>query len=253
MEPQEYKTLFEFETSYWWYRGLNSILMNTLKRLGLGGASYVLDAGCGTGKNLQIIQKNITSKGFGFDLSHHAAHYWPQRGLKHVCLGAINDTPFRDAVFDAALCIDVLEHVREELEEQSYKELWRVIRPGGFIVLVLPAYPWLFDDKHHKAVRAFRRYTKKRLASLLRKAPVQVIRMTHLFPSLFPAIAAYRLLRRFFHNGQDGRPRSDLRTLPPLLNEMLFHIVNMERRLLDRVNFPFGSSILAVVQKHRSL
>lgn len=253
MEAHEYQTLFEAESSYWWYRALRGVLLDVLKQQGANSSSRVLDAGCGTGRNLQVIQERITPYGFGFDLSHHAAQYWPRRGLRHVCLAAINEIPFQDAAFDVALCIDVLEHVKEVLEAQAYRELWRVVRPGGFIVLVVPAYPWLFNEKHHKAVHAWRRYTKRRLASLFREAPVRAIRVTHLFPSLFPVIAGYRLLQRLLGNSLDECSRSDLRPLPPLLNELLFRIVEMERSLLCKVDFPFGSSILAVVQKQRSL
>lgn len=248
MEPYEYKTLFDFESSYWWYRGLRAILLDTLKGLGLGASSRILDAGCGTGKNLQELQGSITAYSFGFDLSQHAARYWPQRGLNGVCLASINQIPFRDGAFDGALSVDVLEcdGVREE---EAYRELLRVVRPAGFVVLVVPAYSWLYAEKHHKAVHASRRYTRRQVTSLLTKGPVRVLRITHLFPSLLPAIAGYRLLQRLSDHDGAEYPRSDLRLLPSLLNGALFRIVDVERRLLGRVDFPFGSSLLAVVQK----
>ena len=165
-----------------------------------------------------------------------------------MCLGSINEIPFQGMSFDTVLSVDALESegVREE---QAYKELWRVTRPGGFIVLVVPAYPWLFNKKHHRAVHACRRYTKDQLLSLVMKAPVKITRMTHLFPTLLPVIAAYRLTQRFFGDDSQEQPRSDLRPLPNFLNEALFRIVDMERILLRKLDFPFGSSLLAVVQK----
>ena len=84
------------------------------------------------------------------------------------------------------------------------------------------------------------------------KAPVKVTRVTHLFPSLFPVIAAYRLIQRVFSHNADESPRSDLYRLPPFLNEVLFRIVDLERILLRKLDFPCGSSLLAVVQKPHS-
>lgn len=247
MEPYEYDTLFECETSYWWYRGLRGILIETLERLRLGPSPRILDAGCGTGATLQAIRRRVTPLGFGFDLSAHAARYWPRRDLRQMCRGSVNAIPFRDAVFDAALCIDVLES-DGVVEERAYRELWRVVRPGGFVLIVVPAYAWLFNESHHKAVHARRRYTRGRLLGLLKTAPARVLRVSYLFPTLLPALTAYRVLQRLPMFAADS-PRSDLRPLPSVLNELLFRVVDVERVLLSRIDFPFGSSILSVVQK----
>lgn len=248
MEHKEYKRFFDFEESYWWFRGLRAILLNTLKELGLGNSDRILDAGCGTGKNMQAILERITPHSFGFDLSPHASPFWPLYGLQHVCLASVNEIPFRDASFDAVLCSGVLE-CEEVLVKRAYRELWRVVKPEGYIVLVVPAHPWLFSEEHHKTAHTCKRYTKRELLSLLGNAPVQIIRVTHLFPCLFPLIASYRIFRRFFTRSSDERPRSDLRPLPRLLNEIFFRIVDAERSLLSKIDFPFGSSMFAIVQK----
>jgi SAM-dependent methyltransferase len=248
MEPYEYRTLFDSETSYWWYRGIRAIILDTLERLDLGPSPCILDTGCGTGKNLESIRGKITPYSFGFDISPYAAKYWPQRGLKHMCLASINEVPFRDESFDAVLSIDVLE-CDEVMENQAYRELWRVTRQEGYIIVVAPAYEWLFDKEHHKAVHASRRYTKDRLKSILEQLPVRIERITYLFPSILPIISGYRLLRRFRNDSVVVPPRSDLRPLPRILNELLYHVVQGERLLLPRFNFPFGSSIMAAVQK----
>ena len=250
MEPYEYHTLFEFESFYWWYKSLHAILLDILRELGVGMNSVVLDAGCGTGKNLVNITSSITKYTFGFDLSLHTIPFWFKRGLKQVCLASINNIPFPDDTFDVALSIDVLE-ADEVNDKFAYSELWRVVKPNGFIVLTVPAYKWLLTANHHKAVHASRRYDKQTLCSLLNSRPADIVRFTYLFASIFPAIASYRLGMRYLSPSlEDSQsPRSELHHLPTVLNKILFWIVDLERRILKRIDMPFGSSFLAVVRK----
>lgn len=248
MKPYEYQTLFEFETSYWWYRSLHAVILDTLRSLPIGSEARVLDAGCGTGQNLLNITRVITPHAYGFDISLHAAPFWLQRGLEKTCLASVNEISFPDYTFDAVLCVDVLE-CDEVYEERACKELWRVVKEGGFIILIVPAYDWLLTKEHQRAVHASRRYSRQRVTSLLNNQPVELVRVTHLFASLLPAVACYRLALRYFANDSKAEPRSELRHLPPVLNELLFRIMNIERRMLRRMDLPFGSSILAVARK----
>lgn len=248
MEPREYNTMFEFETSYWWYRGLHLILIDTLKALELQEGARVLDAGCGTGQNLFNVCHIITAQAYGFDVSPEAASFWARRGLSKVCQASINDIPFPADTFDAVMSVDVFE-CDSVAEDRAIVELLRILRPSGYLILVVPAYDWLLSEEHHKAVQASRRYSRTRVESLLRKENVNLIRITHLFASLLPVVAAYRIALPYLRSESDVVPRSELRPLHPFINTMLFKLVNLERRILKRRNFPFGSSILAIARK----
>lgn len=248
MEPCEYQTLFELEPSYWWFRGLRGVLLDTCRKLGLGPAAYILDAGCGTGLNVETLDFEVSCHSYGFDISPAAAEYWSRRRLRRICLASVNAIPFRDESFDAVFGIDVLE-CDGVVEGQAYKELLRVVRDGGYLIVVVPAYWWLMSREHHRAVQASRRYTRGRLLELLQEAPGRMVRITYLFGTLIGPIAAYRLWQRLVDPGGSERPRSELRPLPHAVNELLARVVDWERRLLSFVDLPFGSSILAVVQK----
>lgn len=247
MLASEYRTLFELETSYWWFRGLRSMLVRTLKELGVGPSARLLDAGCGTGKTVATLREQVTPLSVGFDLAEDATPYWRARELTGVSRASINAIPFRQDSFDAVVCVNVLECEQVE-ERQAYRELWRVAKPGGLIVLVVAAYPWLMNASHHQAVGACRRYTKATLRSLLQQTPGQVLRLTHLFPTTFPLIAGSRLLQRMT-NPQPEAFRSDIRPLPRVINESLTRMTVLESRLLSKTDFPFGSSLMAVVRK----
>jgi SAM-dependent methyltransferase len=248
LESHEYQTLFELEPSYWWFRGLHSILLDTLHALGIERHEPVLDAGCGTGQNLVNIGREISSSAYGFDVSPEAAFFCKKRGLTNVCRASINDMPFAPETFAAVVSVDVFE-CDSVLEDQAYGEIWRVLRPGGYMVLVVPAYEWLMSPEHHKAVHASRRYSRSRLTALLEKRPVEVIRMTHLFASLFPIVAGYRLGLRWAAGDTNGPPRSELKPMHPTLNGLLLSIVKAERQFLRIRDLPFGSSIMAVARK----
>jgi SAM-dependent methyltransferase len=249
VEAHEYATLFEFESSYWWYRSLHYILVDTLRKVGIRAEHKVLDAGCGTGQNLVNVGIQISPGGaYGFDLSAAAAPFWAKRSLHRVCLASINEIPFPSETFDAAMSVDVLE-CDAVGEDKAYGELCRVVKPGGYIILVVPAYDWLMTPEHHEAVHASRRYSRRRLTALILKQPVDLIRMTHLYASLLPAVAAYRLVLKYLAPRPDGPPRSELKPIHPAVNKLLMSIMGVERRLLQRWDLPFGSSIMAVARK----
>ena len=248
MQPHEYQTLYEFETFYWWYQGIHGMLLDALKSLELGPEARFLDAGCGTGQNLVNVKEHVTGDVYGFDFSRHAATFWSKRGLATVCVASINEIPFPAETFDVVMSVDVLECGAVD-EETAYGQLWSALKPGGHLILVVPAYDWLLNPEHHDAVGAVRRYTRPRLATLLGKRPVKVLRITHLFASVFPLVATYRVVDRWFPRRSDGPPRSDLEPLHPALNRLLFGVVNAERKLLRHWDMPFGSSIMAVVRK----
>jgi len=248
VEAHEYRTLFEFESSYWWYRSLHAVIVQTLLSLGLDEDATLLDAGCGTGQNLVNIREQVTEKACGFDLASEAAPFWASRNLRRMCRASINEIPFAGSSFDAVVSVDVLECDAVN-EQKAVSELCRVVKPSGYILLVVPAYDWLMTPEHHKAVHASRRYSRARLAKLLRQWPLEIVRMTHVFASLLPLVAGYRLGLRYFRGHSDGEPRSELRPMHPLLNSSFIGVMSVERCLLRLMDMPFGSSIMAVVRK----
>jgi ubiquinone/menaquinone biosynthesis C-methylase UbiE len=239
--------MYEYETSYWWYRGLHSILVDTLRALELPPDARILDMGCGTGQNAVNLERQLSRRVYAFDFSQDAARFWSRRGLDRASIASINETPYADNTFDVAMTIDVLESDAVD-EARAIGELWRVVKPGGYLVLTVPAYKWLLTEEHHRAVHASRRYSRTDVVTLLRRRQVRVLYTTHLFASVFPAVAAYRLLLQKLTRAPE-QPRSELRPLPPGVNTVLSGVMDAERRLLKSTTLPFGSSILAVAQK----
>jgi SAM-dependent methyltransferase len=247
VESAEYRTLSELETTHWWFRTLRAVMMDAVRGLALAPRARVLDAGCGTGANVAALSEVTQARPFGFDISFDASREWVSRRAS-MLIASINEIPFATDTFDLAVAVDVLESdaVRPIA---AYRELVRVVRPGAHVIVVVPAYEWMRSPEHHRAVHASRRYTRRTLGALLATAPVTVVRVTHVFAMMFPAVAAYRLYKRATARSRDGAPRSEVWRFPSLANAGLVALMSAERRLLRHMNLRWGSSLLAVARK----
>ncbi len=248
MEPAEYATLHDYETWYWWYQAQRAVLLDAVGSLALPPRARLLDVGCGTGRTLELVARAIEVEDFGIDLSPRAAAYWKAPEAARRCLGSANEIPFADDSFDAAVTVDVL-YCLEVTPEAAAVEMARVLKPGGRLVIIVPAYRWL-RSSHDVAVHGVHRFTRGSLTRLLESVGLSVVRMTHFSTALFPLIVAVKLWRKGrAANGNGAQTPSDLRPLSPWLNRALLGIAMTERRVLRRVNLPFGSSLLGIARK----
>lgn len=247
MELYEYATMSAFEDFYWWYRGIHGAIADMLRSAGVGANARILDAGCGTGGNMASLRRHFATEPFGFDFSPEAGRFWGKCDIHRCAVASINEIPYASNTFDAVTSIDVLESDGVD-EHKAVAEMCRVTRPGGVLLLVVPAYRWLLTEEHHRAVHASRRYTRPEAAALLRSHAIEVIRATHFFALLFPAIAAYRLALQRTQPASE-QPRSELKPLPTPINEALAGVMRLERLLLRHLDLPFGSSILVLGKK----
>ena len=250
VEAIEYERLAAYENWYWWYRAERELLVDTVRRLNLKPGSRVLDAGCGSGRNLVELAGALEINGYGLDNSVHAAALWNGRGRVGRCMGSVNAIPYAEASFEAVVCVDVMQS-REVEPRTTMKELARVVRPGGRVVVLAPAFQWLLS-RHDAAVHSVRRFDRAGLRSMACEAGLTVTRLTHAFPVFFPVIAAVRLLRKVEAANGAGPLQSDLSTLPRWLNRVLLTIARLEQRAIRHADAPFGSTILLVARKREA-
>jgi SAM-dependent methyltransferase len=268
MEPGEYRTLFDLEESYWWYQGLHRLVEREVRQARSRAAANrhripddpgttpstiattstprILDAGCGTGG----MARRLAAFGcvFGLDWSPLALELARRRGPFRWTRGSVECLPYRSESFDLVISLDVLYHrgVRSDLE--ALREFRRCLRPGGTLILNLPAYESLRSG-HDAAVHTARRYRRAPLRALLAEAGLEPVKVTHWNGLLFSALAAMRWLGigRAFTGGSRGD--SDLRPLPRPINRLLIGILDLERAWLRRGGLKVGLSILAVARR----
>lgn len=236
MEQQAYREQFELEDTHWWFAGRRAVIWALLRRAGTPQGVRMLDAGCGTGRNL--IEYGRLGPASGVDFSADAIDFCRQRGLQGATQGRLEALAFADGSFDLILVTDVLEHLDDDLA--ALRELRRVAAPGARLVVTVPAYRWLWSQ-HDTAHHHFRRYTLRELRRRLEGTGWRPVVSSYFNSVLLPPIALVRLLAR---RNPDPAERPDLKLTPPLLNAVLESPMRLEAGLIARgVRLPAGVSI----------
>lgn len=245
MQPNEYETMFRVEETHWWYGALHRLIFQALEsELPDWRDQKILDVGCGTGAILKRLGN--PDKNVGIDLAPEAISFCRQRGLTNVRQGDICALPFADTSFDAVICSSVLYHQWVGDLERAVREMHRVLRPGGVLLINVPAFPFL-HSAHDEAVMTARRFRKPEIRALLRKQSFQIRRLTYWTTLLFPLAVAARTLG----GSKMGR---DFETAKNSLSQRAFvWIMGFERHLLKRFSLPFGVALLAVARRQSTL
>jgi SAM-dependent methyltransferase len=243
MEAAEYRKLAEVEDAMWYFRALHAHVERELARLLGDSKSAVLDAGCGTGGLIRrLAPRRPKWTWTGVDVSPLACELARERvGVVEIREASVTALPWDDAVFDAVVSADVLYHVDDDAA--ALREFFRVLRPGGIVVINVPAYRWLWSY-HDEAVDARRRYGRGEVLANLAAAGFGSSRATHWNALPFPLVV---VRRKLFPAPRDG---SDVRLFPAPLEAAFNAAMALERVWLQGVGrLPFGSSILAVARK----
>jgi SAM-dependent methyltransferase len=236
MEPAEYALMDDAEDRMWWYRALHVRLCDAL----IDTRGRVLDAGCGTGGFLAVLRARRPDLArFGIEWDATAACRARGKSGAAIARGSVNILPFADDSFDAAISADVLSHAAVD-PPAALAELQRVLRPGGRLIVNMPAYRWLFAA-HDRQVHNTRRLTATATAALLRQAGFDPVSARYWNGLLLPLMIVQRkiLARR--------RAVSDVAPFPPWLDAILNGMTEFERRLPFLL--PVGGSVLAVAEK----
>jgi SAM-dependent methyltransferase len=240
MERSEYAIMFRAETTHWWYAGLRAMLDFAWEKYPPQAALRLLDAGCGTGANLTHFQSR-TNRVYGIDLSPDALHHCVARRHHTLARASAATLPFPDGIFDVVLSCDVLYHQGIADPIAALRELRRVLKPGGLLLLNLPAYQWLYSS-HDRSVHTARRFTKAKVMRMVAGANFDLAYTTYWNTLLFPAIAAARLWRKL-----KAAPASDLDSNPDSpLAHVAAGLLQIERAILRVMPLPFGLSVFCV-------
>jgi SAM-dependent methyltransferase len=235
MDEAAYAQHYEQEETHWWFRGRRRVIWALLGRAGLPDRPRLLDAGCGTGRNL--VEFGVLGPARGIDPSEQAVAFCRKRGLDHVSRARIEELPFEAASFDLLLACDVIEHVPDDA--RALAELRRVAAPGARLLLTVPAYAWLWST-HDVFMHHHRRYTLRDLRARTRAAGWEPVVDTYFMTVVLPAVAAIRLTGKALHRG----PVSDIRPTHPALNRVLETAVGAEVSAIARgARLPAGVSI----------
>lgn len=228
------------EDRHWWYRGRRVVLERVIDDLRLPARARILDAGCGSGRNMIELARHGTVT--GIELSHTSVALARERGVGEVIEGSVLEMPFEAGSFELAASLDVIEHLEDDIG--ALRELRRVVAPGGSLLVTVPAYQWLWSG-HDEVNHHFRRYTRRSLQRAGEQAGWQQVRTTYFNSLLLPAAILLRVLDRFSRKTTESS--LDLWVPPAPLNWLLERPLQMEAALIGRGGrIPAGLSLLAV-------
>jgi SAM-dependent methyltransferase len=240
MTEAELAAMLAHDEAHWWYRGRRRILAAVLDGLALPRHPAILDAGCGSGRTLDDLAARGTVS--GVDTSAMAVQAALRRGHRDVRIAAVEGLPFADGSFDLVTCLDVIEHTPDD--HATLAELLRVTRPGGTLVVTVPAYPSLFSA-HDEINGHYRRYRADGLRAAARDAGWTPVADTYFNAVLLAPAAAVRFVRR--HRASN---RSELTFTPRALNRALELPLAREAALIANGHrLPFGLSLVMVLRR----
>jgi SAM-dependent methyltransferase len=245
VDPQTYTLASEVEEKHWWFRGRRSVLRALLDRhlRGTPQARDILEVGCGNGGNLALLSRY--GKLFAVELDDAARARAVQRGLATIEAGQLPGAlPFAGQRFDLIAALDVLEHIEDD--EASLRALRERLKPGGQVLLTVPAYPWMWGP-NDRVSHHVRRYSRHEFRSLIARSGIALEYLGHFNTLLFPLAVAQVKLGPLLQAGR----HAGLRIPPRPLNRLLEGLFSLERFIVPRFALPYGLSLVAVARAGR--
>ncbi len=243
MRQDLYSELYQVENDHWWHQHKRKLVCQLISKY-ISQTGRVLDVGAGAGKLLQELNQ-IGWQVEGVDGEQEAVKWAKKRGVSIKSHDLNKKLPFRSNSFDLVISLDVLEHIKKD--KQLLLEIKRVVRPGGFILVTVPAYQWLYSY-WDKMLGHFRRYSKKEIKKLGKQVKLKMIFLS--FYSSFYLLPA--ALIRLIKSKNNNQAVSDFQTTPiPFISIPILNFFGMIERLLVRFfKLPFGMSLICVFQKN---
>jgi SAM-dependent methyltransferase len=239
---------FDAEQRHFWFRGFKRFVSPLLRQATEGVARpRILDAGCGTGANLTFLQQYGTP--FGLELHWRGLQFGQRLRLTRLSQGSVTALPFATESVDVVVSFDVLYCLHAREEEAAIAEMYRVLRPGGALIVNVAAMNMLKGD-HSVLGGEVRRYTRAELRAHLEGAGFRVARITYTNAFLFPIIASVRAAQRWRGLKTIEETEGDFHVPPAPVNALLSGVLSVESALVAAgINMPVGSSLLCLARK----
>lgn len=235
------------ERDHFWFHGFRRFITPLLERVSAGRRDlFTLDCGCGTGNNLQLLR--AYGRAVGIDITFSGVKYAASRGDLKVAQASATDLPFPERTFDLVTSFDVIYALPDSMERAAVAEMFRVLKPGGHLLLNVAALSWLRGN-HSVLGGEVRRYSKARLRWALEQGGFRIVRLTYTNLSILPVVAGVRFGQRLFGHQESA---SEISVPPRPVNALLSGVLAVESAALRVIDMPLGSSVLCLARKPAS-
>ena len=233
--------------AHFWYHGFRRFITPALADTAKGRTDLrIIDCGCGVGQNMRLLEPHGAV--VGIELDPLAAVAGREFG-RPIARADITRMPFPDNVFDMAVSFDVLQVVEQDVA--AVREMARIVRPGGCVLLTVAAFDMLAGD-HAEVWNECRRYTPGTARALAESAGLRVERVSFMFAALFPLMFAARTAQRVLRRFRERPTHSDMEVPWAPLNTALMRLLDGEAALSRHVPMPIGTSLIVVARKESS-
>lgn len=248
MYKSEYTKMYHSEEKLWWYICLRKLLYFYVKQHSNIDAK-ILDAGCGTGKNIEFLKSLGYVNIQGFDYSEDAIRFCKMRGLDQVNQSSIIDLEYNNNSFDVIYCMDVIGCLYEDDRAKAISELYRVLKPGGILVCNSAALN-IFGSQHDDVGNIKIRFTKHQFLQMFENYDFQLLKLTYRIFLLSPLVLLFKMTKNILRKIKtNSLSQSDQIIFPFGINWVFLQIQLLENQILKRWNLPFGSSVFIVLKK----
>lgn len=235
------------EQDHFWFRGFRSFVKPLVERAVTGARDpRLLDCGCGTGANLVMLEQY--GRAYGFDITWRGLEFAREYGCRRLAHASITRIPFASESFHVVTAFDVLYALPESAESAALAEMFRVLRPGGALIVNVAALNAL-RGRHSVFGAELRRSRRTRLREVLRGTGFEVLRLTYTNFTLLPIMLGVRTAQRMRGLTDATREAADLSIPAAPLNAVLAGLLDLESRALRYVDMPIGSSLLCLARK----
>jgi len=224
---QEYASL---EKTHPWFVARRALILSFLENI--PKTSKIIDVGCGSGATISFLKANGFLNVYGIEFSKTFINKQTK-----PCIANAECLPFRDSFFDAAICADVLEHLQQD--SSSAKELLRILKPMGKLIITVPAFNFLWSS-HDLINHHFRRYSKKQIAELFKDT--HTIKLSYWNFSFFIPTLLLKLIKK-------KSLTHDFISLPKIIKKIILVALKTENKLIQHTTLPAGTSVVGVFIK----
>jgi dolichyl-phosphate beta-glucosyltransferase len=240
-DDRQAATLSESDTRHWWFRSKGTFVAAAIRRHVPEDRrdGYLVDVGAGAG-GVTVLLGWPPRRLVAVDGSESLAGSASKRHSVLSTVGVGERLPLRGGSAAIVTLLDVIEHLQQQ--DRTLKETWRVLRPGGHLVVTVPAHGWLWSGAD-EMLGHVRRYTRPLLRRHLAAAGFRPLYMSHVFSWL---VVPVWLQRRLATSGE-GQLGLDRRS--PLLDRLALVLTRLELAVVRRLSLPVGTSIVCVAVK----